>query len=504
VGRYSIALYIRLSIEDSRCDSLSIENQKMLLNEFALSMPEAENAEFCEFVDNGYSGTSFERPAVQALLEMVRANKVDCIIVKDFSRFGRSSLETGYFIERVFPLFHTRFISVGDDYDSNRFKGDTGGMELAFKYLINEYYSRDMSVKTKSAKYAKMERGEYQSRVCPYGYKKGADGRMEPDPEAAEIVRLIFQMSAEGGSGAEIARRLTARHIPTPAEYKASKGDHGHDISRTHGIWNSTTVLNILTDERYTGTYVMGKTASVELGSRRVREKDRAEWYIIPGHHPALVGQALFDSDRQKTDRSEKHPCKTHEYPLKGKVFCGCCHHRLAKTKYKNSTYFCRHSQGIEGMACNDMKYAVSELEQAVFETLRKQIELICPDGVLDTAAVEQASDYERQLSELRDEKMRLYERYVLGSLDVDSYKREKAGLDALILKTKNTYAAVAARVKRQQAWHEEQLWRRQIVEEISVADELTQGLTDLLIDRVFVFPDRRIEIDYKVRDIFE
>ena len=160
---YVIALYIRLSLEDNKYDSLSIENQRLVLHEYAASMSEAAGAEIIEFVDNGYSGTNFERPQVQKLIEMVRENRIDCIIVKDFSRFGRNSIETGYFIKRVFPLFHTRFISLSDDFDSNRFKGDTGGMDVAFKYLINEYYSRDMSIKTKSAKYAKMQRGEYQS-----------------------------------------------------------------------------------------------------------------------------------------------------------------------------------------------------------------------------------------------------------------------------------------------------------------------------------------------------
>ena len=195
--KYVIALYIRLSIEDYKYDSLSIENQSLVLHEYAASMPEALNAEITEFIDNGYSGTNFERPQVQKLIELVRANQIDCIIVKDFSRFGRNSIETGYFIERVFPLFHTRFISISDDFDSSKFKGDTGGMDVAFKYLISEYYSRDMSIKTKSAKYAKMQRGEYQSKICPYGYRKSADGRMEPE---------------SGGN-------------PLP------------DISRCHGIW---------------------------------------------------------------------------------------------------------------------------------------------------------------------------------------------------------------------------------------------------------------------------
>ena len=162
---YVIALYIRLSVEDFKTESLSIPNQKLILREKAMSLPEWDNSEILEFIDNGHTGTNFERPAVQELLTMVQAGKINCIIVKDLSRFGRNSIETGYFIERVFPLYHTRFISVSDDFDTANFKGDTGGIDIAFKYLISECYSRDMSMKTKSAKYAKMQRGEYQRKV---------------------------------------------------------------------------------------------------------------------------------------------------------------------------------------------------------------------------------------------------------------------------------------------------------------------------------------------------
>ncbi len=123
--KYVIALYIRLSIEDYKYESLSIENQRLILREYVQSMPEGDYAEVLEFVDNGYSGANFERPQIQELIGKVRENQIDCIIVKDFSRFGRNALETGYFIERVFPLFHTRFISVSDGFDSDRHKGDT-------------------------------------------------------------------------------------------------------------------------------------------------------------------------------------------------------------------------------------------------------------------------------------------------------------------------------------------------------------------------------------------
>lgn len=212
----------------------------------------------------------------------------------DFSRFGRNSIETGYFIERVFPLFHTRFISISDDFDTNNFKGDTGGMDVAFKYLISEYYSRDMSIKTKSAKYAKMQRGEYQSKICPYGYRKSANGRMEPEPEAAAVVQLIFQLAAVGNNGTAIVRELFRRDIPTPGEYKAARGNHTHDISRTRGIWSPSIVLRILEDERYIGSYVIGKRAVLEVGGTRSRLKNRDKWYIIPDHHPAIVGKSGF------------------------------------------------------------------------------------------------------------------------------------------------------------------------------------------------------------------
>ena len=229
MSKYVIAMYIRLSMEDAKTDSLSIPNQRLLLGRHIDTL-EQNDVEVLEFVDNGYSGVNFERPAVQELLELVRQSKIDCIIVKDFSRFGRNSIETGYFIEQVFPLFRTRFISVGDNFDTNDYKEDTGGMAVAFKYLMHEYYSLDLSRKTKSAKYTKMKRGEYISEVCCYGYKKGMDGRLAIDEEVAEVVRRIFALALETNNAQEIVKALYADKIPTPGEYRASKGKGFHDI----------------------------------------------------------------------------------------------------------------------------------------------------------------------------------------------------------------------------------------------------------------------------------
>lgn len=506
--RYTIALYIRLSMEDSKYDSMSIENQRMILNEFALSMPEAENADIREFVDNGFTGTNFERPAAQELLSLVRENKIDCIIVKDFSRFGRNSLEVGYFIERVFPLFHTRFISLSDDFDSNRFKGDTGGMDVAFKYLISEYYSRDMSIKTKSAKYAKMERGEYQSKICPYGYKKSADGRMEIDEEAATVVRLIFELAAMGTTAAAITRELKRRAIPTPGEYKAARGNHTHDTTRSHGIWSSSTVLHILEDERYIGTYVIGKRAVIEVGGTKCRLKDRDKWHIIPNHHQAIVDKALFDKVQETVRRFSLPNKKAHDYLLKGRVFCGCCDHALSRGMQKVPYYQCRHSEADETLRCHGMRIGIAELEQVIFDTLKKQISMIGTETPHTKAAIsghaEKQYEYERQISDLQDEKMRLYEQLLSGEITNQQYVTQKTELDASLTRTKNAYAAVTAQTKQAQESHAEEVQRQNIIQEISTADGLNPAIADMLIEKVYVFPDKRIEIVYKIKDIFE
>ena len=202
MDRYIIAIYLRLSVEDKRVESMSIESQRLLLRKYAEAL--GDNVEIIEYVDNGYSGTNLERPAVQQLLNDVKAYRVNCILVKDFSRFGRNSIEVGYFTQQIFPLFGVRFISVSDNYDSDEHKGDTGGIAVAVKYLVNEYYSRDLSVKTKSAKYTKMRRGEYKSGNYTYGYKAGNNGEQIIDEKAAQTVKMIFELTADGKSAAYI------------------------------------------------------------------------------------------------------------------------------------------------------------------------------------------------------------------------------------------------------------------------------------------------------------
>lgn len=499
-----IALYIRLSVEDEKYDSLSVENQQNLLREKAMSLPEYVDCEIEEFVDNGHTGTNFERPAVQRLLEKVRAGEVNTILVKDLSRFGRNSIETGYFIEKVFPLYHVRFISVSDNFDTDEHKGDTGGIEIAFKYLINECYSRDMSIKSKTAKLARMKRGEYQSVICPYGYQKGADGRMVPDEETADNVRKIFQWAADGFNATQIARKLYELKIPTPGEIKTMRGNKTHDVSRTNGVWSISTVLRILEDERYTGMYVINKRHSVEIGSTHLRLNDESEWIKIPDHHTPIISKELFESAKSKIRKFKLPNKQTRDYLLRGKVFCGCCDHAMNVSNGRH--YKCRRSAQLPDMPCNRLSIPIKELEQIVFYTINAQAKCVFGiDDLQNNVNVNSAlqEEHEKKLRFLQDSKRKLYEQFVLGELDAETYKARKAELDVKLVYEQNVSAIIAAQAKSDRDKQEKQQLQKKIADELNAADTLTKSLVDLLIKRVYVFPDNRIELKYQPRTFF-
>lgn len=497
------ALYIRLSTEDYKVESMSIENQKLALHKFIESKDDLADCEVREFVDNRYSGTNFERPAVQELLDLVRDGKISCIIVKDFSRFGRDSLEVGYFMEKVFPLYGVRFISVNDDFDSGKLHGDTGGLNVAFKYLISEFYSRDLSIKYKSAKYVKFKRGEYQSKICPYGYQKSSDGRMEPDPETAPIVRMIFEMAAQGQNTTSIIKALFDRGIPTPGEYKKAKGQANHDISRCGGIWGGSSILNILHDERYTGTYIIGKRESREVGSNLVRLKDESQWVKIPEHHPAIISKELFDKT-QSTIRRAKCPKKhVHLYPLREKVYCGNCLHRLSRVGNVTFRFFCRHSQADMNAPCHGLRVDETELESLVYEVLKKQAQILLGMGDVDVSGMKGLSSKHignsQQISEMQAQKRTLFEQMILGELSEQEYRDNKAALDAELVRLQETQAALSTKLAQQQTDEKTKKANKALAQKVVDMGNLSSELVDALIERVYVYPGQNVEIVWKV-----
>lgn len=502
--KYIIALYLRLSIDDKRVVSMSIDSQRKLLAEYVENLG-IDDFEIVEFVDNGYSGTNFERPSIQELLEQVKAFKIDCIIVKDFSRFGRNSIEVGYFTEQVFPLFNVRFISVSDNYDSNNHKGDTGGLDVTFKYPVNECYSRDLSKKTKASKYTKMKRGDYDAGIYPYGYKKGEDGKKAIDETVADNVRLIFKLSSEGKTNSEISKVLFENHVLTPAQYKAQNGKKSHDISRCK-YWTSSSVSRLLENEQYMGMFVMCKKAVVDVGSTRMRMRDESEWIKISDHHPAIVSKELFEK-AQEVRRTFKQPNKkSRNYILKAKVFCGCCKHAMDYLTKKKPEFICYYTRNDDTEPCYRMNILEEELHEALFTIIQKQAQIIANiDSVTDLSKLqlqtEQTIELEKQLDGYKRKKQKLYEQLLMREITLEDYNQQKNSWNEKLQAVENLYKVSVDTTTQMKMDTKTKSQIIQVAKAVKKENTLTQALADTLIEKVFIYPDKRIEIVWKIKD---
>lgn len=348
-----------------------------------------------------------------------------------------------------------------------------------------------------------MKRGEYQSKVCPYGYQKGADGRLIPDEETADNVRRIFEWAANGLNATQIAHKLYELKIPTPGEVKVMRGNKTYDVSRVNGVWELSTVLRILADERYTGMYVVNKRHSVEIGSTHFRLNDESEWIKIPDHHEPLISRELFELAKSKIHKFKLPNKQQRDYLLRGKVFCGCCDHAM---NVSNGRHFkCRFSEKISEMACHGLSIPIKDLKAAVFDTIRSQASCVLGNRDLKSAELSASHQVEhtKRLCDLQERKRELYEQFVLGELGSDEYKARKSETDVLIADTKNIISAAAEQAKSAREEYEESLRQKKIADELNAADTLTNSLVDLLIKRVYVFPDNRIEIEYLSRTFF-
>jgi DNA invertase Pin-like site-specific DNA recombinase len=495
---YTIAKYIRLSIEDAKNESLSIENQRLVLDSYISAMDE-DDIEVVEFVDNGHSGTNFERPAVQGLLEHVRVGKVHCIVVKDFSRFGRNAVESGYFLQRVFPLFNTRFIALSDGYDSAEHIGDTGGLDISFRLLISERYSRDLSKKIKASKQEKARRGEAVFKNCIFGYKKVED-HLEIDEPAAKTIRLIFDLSASGKSLTDIAKRLHSDRCPTPSEYKNADDNPSC-------IWGNPGIHSILHNEQYIGTYTASKTKRVEVGSKKIIKVDESEWVKIPGHHPAIVDIEVFKAAHERMSNKHK-PTKKREVgtaerynkidrPLKGKVICGCCNHKLKLSSTRNAVFQCQYTHSAPDAPCYRLKISCNELSAALLDTIRKHAQNDS-GRVSRSMPLHNESEFTRLTDANKKKKQTLYEQFVRGEISATDFKSSKVLYDAELERLNGSHTANKVETGKVVAMRKTVTQLHELMESSEDENVLSRPIVELLIESVHVYPDGKVEVVWK------
>ena len=341
-----IAKYLRLSHEDGdleehgKLESNSIVNQRNLLNAYISNHDDLSEMQILEFCDDGWSGKNFERPAVLEMLTQVKQGNIQCIIVKDLSRFGRDYLEVGNYISRVFPFMGVRFIAINDGFDSIR-PMEADSLETSFKALLYDLYSRDLSRKVRGARQFRAMRGDFLSAFAPYGYIKDPKNhsRLVIDPEAAKVVRDIFRMAGEGKSTVEIAKTLNRDHVLTRMCYKRETG-----CSRTvwpcvhpDNYWTDTAVTKILRDERYLGKTVYGKRMCDKVGHWHSVKVERTEWIVMDDTHEGIVTPEEFDQATANLKKYVPHNGNFQHRPLERKIHCGVCGHVMTRSPWTAS-----------------------------------------------------------------------------------------------------------------------------------------------------------------------
>lgn len=340
---YRIAIYLRLSKEnkDMADESNSITNQRLMLEEFV--QKNFEHYELKEFADDGFSGTNFQRPRVTELLRQVRDGEIDCVVVKDFSRFSRDYIELGSYLEQIFPVLGVRFISVNDHYDSKKYRGNTAELDISFKGLMYDLYSKDLSVKVKSSLQTRKEQGQYACANAPFGYTKAKGDRhmLVAAEDEAEIVRRIFSLRLGGETSAGIAKLLNREKIPTPIEFKIKKGQASRKPLGDCFQWNPSMVCSILNNPTYAGDMVYGKYDRDSVGGKN-HLKPRSEWKVCKDHHAAIVSRDDFEKVQKmrKQTGSKKARDMGERHPLQGKVYCGGCKRAMTFRKRSLNPYF--------------------------------------------------------------------------------------------------------------------------------------------------------------------
>ena len=378
----TIALYMRLSNEDvHERESYSISNQRALLLDYVKSHEEFNGWNVLEFYDDGYSGVSFERPGIQKLLSLA-GGTVDCIIVKDFSRFGRNLVEVGDYLDQIFPFLGVRFIAVNEGYDSSQGLGSSVSLDVSLKALVYEMYSRDVSEKVRSAMHTKMRRGEYQGKTAFYGYKKlkTAKGGLEIDQPAAEVVRRIFLMATEGTVPTKIAVELNRDGIPSPLMYRRENhtdGGHSWRVAGEMTCWTRENVRRILTDERYTGRLISHTRAKEDVSAKISKLLPKEEWIIAENAHEGIVSEEIYKQAQKvlRHCRRAKVPEKPYRC-FRGLLKCAYCGKALTRSTGKETHYYCATRRALPKAPCIGIRMCEKELADSLLQSLRIQIQL--------------------------------------------------------------------------------------------------------------------------------
>ena len=530
----STAIYARLSVENSGKDDdgNSLQNQIAVCEDYLDGCPHLRLTEV--YSDNGRTGTVFDRPAWNRLMDDVRSGKIQCIVVRDLSRFGRDYVETGNYLEKIFPALGTRFISVKENFDSFTASGSTETLSVSLQNLVNAIYSRDISKKVSTALRAQMETGTFRNRNLPYGYLWNEDKTAYVvDEEAAAVVRQIFEWKLREVSVYTIVERLKAGGIESPERHKRRAGTRNGGNIQGEG-WCPSTIRGILQNRAYIGEMVCGKseTALYKGLKKHVTETDK--WIVVPDAHPPIVSISDFEAVERQMQEDSAHRETAMEWSadiragmidlFAGKIFCADCGKRMYYKRQRiqckgvvfRGVYDCSTHMRRGHGTCFKHAMRQDALNEKVFNAIRDQLQvaldyerlLLAMRGGSGEASVREkhkaaVASVKLRLNALKKKRAGLYESYVEGILNEEeyafakqTYEEQYEALNRLLDEAVERRERFLASISPDNKW-------LTMMRGAAGMTGLTQELVDAIIEKVLVYGGSRIEVVFNYNDVF-
>lgn len=517
------AIYVRLSVEDTHTRRASIETQQMIIAQFLERNPDIQV--FDTYIDNGATGTNFHRPAFQQMLSDIEAGFVNCVIVKDLSRLGRNTIDTGYYIEQYFRIRNIRFIAINENFDTSAPEDAHSGIIVPLRNMINEAYALDIGRKIKAQQRQAMKDGKFIGARTPYGYLKAPDDchQLIVDPVAAPVVRQMFQWASEGTGLNTIAVRLNEAGYLPPSHYKKAQGTITHENLLGNGKWQTRTVTKILRSEVYTGDLVQGQSKTVD--HQQVRT-DQEEWTVVRDTHEAIISHELFDTVQQLLDataqKSKEREVKAYTPNiLKGKVFCAHCGgslHRQRNIRKKSDDVYLFHcltrsrvsKEGCPGTTIREdmLLDALADVLQGALGTAlgRYSISLVeLPQQTAERSEMrDKITNRKQEIQRLHGLVRSLYENLITGVLTKDEYFSYKEKYEARISELTQEVARLEKGLKTLDKQLEQYRALAKDAENLRQDRELTAALIDRLIDRIEISTDKQITVRFRFQSEFD
>ncbi len=522
---YNVAVYLRLSRDDEpdgSTESNSIRSQRDMIRSYICKQDDMEIYDI--YVDDGWSGANFDRPSFKRMMEDIEAGHVDCVIVKDLSRFGRDYIEAGRLIQKTFPAFSVRFIALNDNFDSLTADFNEKTLVLPVKNFVNDAYCSDISKKVRSHQQAKREKGDFIGAFAVYGYRKNPENinQLLVDEYAASIVKKIFAWKIAGLSNLAIAEKLDGMGILSPMEYKKSQGEKFSTgfVTRVKAKWSAVAVKRILTNELYTGMMVQGKNKKVSHKVKHSVVKPKEEWVRVPDTHEAVVSAEDFETVQKLLaidTRASAGKARCHIFT--GFLYCGDCGEpmirRVNRYKGRSKVYFICPTRN-KGLGCTRHSIPEEELKHLVLAGLKQQLALFLDKShvltQIETLEVQfdEVAVFDKEIQKLHQEQ----EKYV--SLRSGLYEDLKQGIITeedfrdfrQIYETQ--YQAAEAAI-RQQEEAIKALFKAGVsaganLEKMKSTLEITELSRDILvtfISRILVYEDKRVFLEFRAKDMF-